>query len=126
MRQRGYNQAGLIAQSLAETLGYAYRGDGLVRTAASPPQAALGRRDRLNNLRGVIEPGPQGRGGAVSGRDVLVVDDVLTTGATLQACSEALLRAGARRVFGCVVATGVPTRLWEGGAHDVAVVSPQE
>jgi len=110
--ERGYNQAALLAGSLAASLGLAVLPDALARREGTAAQATLDRQARLRNLRDAFVPGPGWPGRRLHGREVLLVDDVLTTGATIQACAEAILRAGAGRVFACVVAAGVPRRLW--------------
>lgn len=96
-RQRGYDQAELLARTAALPLGVPYRRL-LSRTRPTRPQARLGRAERLGNVRGAFASAP------VPGASVLLVDDVLTTGATVVACRSALLRAGARQVKVAVVA----------------------
>jgi len=97
--RRGYNQAEILAEPLSRALALPLRIDVLLRIRAGRRQLGLSRRDRLRDLADCYAALP-----AVRGRTVLVVDDVLTTGATLSACAVALRRAGAATVIGCVVA----------------------
>jgi ComF family protein len=92
-RERGYNQAALLADSLALRLGAPRLSGALHRLRATRPQSGLGSRARRTNLDGafgVAHPA------ALRDREVLIVDDVLTTGSTLEACLAALREAGAR------------------------------
>ena len=101
-RERGYNQARLLAEGVALHLGCPCLPT-LRRKRAAPPQTGLAHAARLANLRGCMEALP---GDCVAG-EVLLVDDVFTTGATLSECALALKRAGARRVTACVLARDV-------------------
>lgn len=104
-RDRGYNQAALLAAPVAATLGVPVVPDALRRIRATRPQVGLSARERRANVRGAFTcPEPA----AVAGRRVLLVDDVMTTGATLEACAEALVAAGAAGVWGLVVARDLP------------------
>jgi ComF family protein len=98
---RGYNQAALLGAHLAIELGARVDPNVLIRCADTPPQADLGRSERMANLAGAFSVVRPGR---VQGRTIALVDDVTTTGATLDACRRALLSAGARRVECFVVA----------------------
>lgn len=101
LRLRGYNQAWLIAEAFSQALGLPLL-DALARPRATRQQWTLGRRQRQDNLEGVIAySGPPG---AVRGLRVLVVDDVCTSGASLEACAKALREAGAGPVDGFVFA----------------------
>jgi ComF family protein len=107
--QRGYNQASLLANALGHALSLPVLSDLLARVDDGPPQAGLDRGERLRLLGSAFTVV---RLAGLPVTDVLLVDDVLTTGATLEACAMQLVEAGARRVFGCVIAAGVQRRLW--------------
>lgn len=101
LRERGYNQAELIARPLARMLGIGFKSYLLVRTRPRPDKLRLTRRERWETVRGAYAMHPRAQ---VDKLRVLLVDDVLTTGATLDACSRALRGAGAVRVVGLTVA----------------------
>lgn len=101
LRERGYNQATLLARRLAPERT---RDDLLQRLLDTPAQAGLGRTERLGNLRHSFALPPQARQ-ALAGRCVLLIDDVMTTGATLEAAARVLRRAGTvREVHAAVLA----------------------
>jgi len=94
LRERGYNQALELARPLARMFAIPLRDDVLARTRTTPAQSNLDAIERRKNLRGafsVVE-------GATLPEHVAVVDDVMTTGATLHECTLTLLRAGVARV----------------------------
>lgn len=95
LARRGYNQAEAFGAGLAEALGHPCRGQALRRTIHTASQTNKSRAERWQNVAAIFEVADSG---AVTGRHVLLVDDVLTTGATLEACGQALLTAGARAV----------------------------
>jgi ComF family protein len=104
--QRGYDQATLIAEAAGGVLGIPCA-PLLERVRATAPQYELGRRERAANVEGafrtVAAPGGLGRR-PLDGRWVVLVDDVVTTGATLVACALPLLEAGALGVSAVTVA----------------------
>ncbi len=101
--QRGFNQSDLIARPLARRLGLPYRRI-LRRTQATQAQSGLTRSERQANLRDAFRPLGRLGGINVEGARVLLVDDVMTTGATLLEASHALKAIGIRRVTAVVAA----------------------
>lgn len=103
LRERGFNQSALIAAALVVGGPVPLRA-WLVRTRETPPQVGQDRAGRQANVAGAFAcPDPA----AVWGRHLLLLDDVMTTGATLDACADALYRAGAASVRALVVARPV-------------------
>jgi ComF family protein len=103
-RERGYNQAALISRPLSRKLGLPHKAVLLMRTRARPDKRILSLEERWESVRGAFATRP---GSQVDNLRVLLVDDVLTTGATLDACARALLDAGAKSVIGLTVARAV-------------------
>jgi len=95
LRERGYNQAGVLAECLADRIGVPRLEGALERVRPTPPQARLGPRERRANLADAFRVR---RPEWLAGRNVLIVDDVLTTGATLEGCLDALGSAGAHPI----------------------------
>ena len=96
--KRRYNQSALLAQALARKTGLACCPDLLLRPARTRVQDGKPAAERFADLDGAIAVHPQ-RSHRMAGRGVLLVDDVMTTGATLGACAEACRAAGAADVF---------------------------
>jgi ComF family protein len=94
--RRRYNQSALLARKLAQA-DLPFRPDVLLRTRRTAAQVGLGHRERRANVRGAFAV-PDALRGDIAGRTVLLVDDVITSGATANACAAALKAAGAARV----------------------------
>jgi ComF family protein len=105
LKERGYNHAELIARPLAQRLNLPFRSYLLVRTRPRPDKLRLTMRERWRTVRGAYA---LRQGARVDNLRVMLVDDVLTTGATLDACSRALRRAGAATVVALTVARAIP------------------
>lgn len=95
--RRRFNQSALLASAISARCGVPVDVDALARLKPTPPQVGLTRSQRALNVQGAFGVEPERRL-AVEGRAVVLVDDVLTSGATINAASRALLRGGARRV----------------------------
>ena len=98
-RSRGYDQAQVLAQCLAERLGIPYTA-ALRRVRHTKPQTRLNAARRIDNIKGAFAAAED-----VHGR-VLLIDDVLTTGATASECADVLVKAGADSVFVLTFARG--------------------
>ena len=106
LRARRYNQAVLLARALARGSGLAMLPDALIRARATPPLGELNAAARAAVVEGIFAVRPH-RLAAINGQRVLLVDDVMTSGATARACTEVLLEAGAAGVD-VLVAARVP------------------
>jgi ComF family protein len=100
LKERGYNQVGLVARPLAYQLGWTYAPQGLWKTRETRSQVGLSHSQRRENVRNAYQADPK----SVRGRSVLIMDDVATTGSTILACTEALLCAEAREVYVLTIA----------------------
>lgn len=94
---RKYNQAALLSGEICRQTGLMHAPLALVRTRRTGPQVGLSRRERRANVQGAFAV-PAGWRGSIAGRRIVLVDDVITTGATVNAAAAALLKAGAARV----------------------------
>ncbi|KUP94864.1 ComF family protein [Tritonibacter horizontis] len=101
--RRRYNQSALLAQALAARAGCDWVPDSLIRSVQTPMLEGRSRQERTDLLADAIRPHPR-MGERMTGRDILLVDDVLTSGATLSACARACYAAGAKRVSVVVLA----------------------
>lgn len=102
-KKRGFNQAALLAEGIGRNLGKQVLRHNLIRVIDTHTQANLDKSARMANLQGafkILVPSQ------FKDRDVLLVDDVYTTGATVDECSRVILGAGARNVFVLTLATG--------------------
>ncbi|KAA3647245.1 MAG: ComF family protein [Chloroflexi bacterium] len=107
LASRGYNQANLLARPLALRLSLRYAPGALKRVRETATQIGLSPPERHRNVTNAFDADLR----IVSNSNVLVVDDVITTGATMQACTQSLLDAGAKQVFAISVARAGNTGL---------------
>ena len=91
---RGYNQAEVLAEGLAKRLGIPVLSQALVRSRSTAAMKTMSRAERKDNVKNAFRTGTA----TVSGKQVLLVDDILTTGSTAEACTQVLLDAGAASV----------------------------
>lgn len=101
LRDRGFNQAAMLGKALAVELGKRYIGNVLTRPRPAQAQVKLSRQERMNNIRGVFA---MRKPAGIQGKHILLIDDVFTTGATLNECSRILLAGGAAEVWVFAVA----------------------
>ena len=104
MKERGYNQVALLAKPLAFSLGWRYQPRALVRVRETRSQVGLSIAERKENMAGAFRADPS----LVAGKNILLMDDVTTTGATLSAGASALKEAGAKQVFAVTLARALP------------------
>ncbi|WP_158811959.1 ComF family protein [Beijerinckia sp. L45] len=97
LARRRFNQAALLARTISERTGVPMEAFALTRVKPTPPQVGLTRTQRAANVQGAFRVPAEARG-AVAGKAVVLVDDVMTSGATINAASRAVLRGGAKRV----------------------------
>ncbi len=107
--KRTYNQAALLVTAITAQSGHKTVLDGLLRTRRTPPQQGLTRLERQRNVAKAFKINPRHQA-VLCGKTIILVDDVLTTGATLGACTTALLNGGAARVHVLTLARVVGQR----------------
>jgi ComF family protein len=100
LKERGYNQVGLVARPLALELGMLYAPNGLTKVRETRSQVGLTISQRRENVSQAYQADPS----AVKRKSVLLMDDVATTGSTISACTESLLSAGATEVYALTIA----------------------
>ncbi|HEX7737315.1 MAG TPA: ComF family protein [Ktedonobacteraceae bacterium] len=116
-RERGYNQAALLASSCATHLKVPYLEDLVIRQRITRPQVGLAFHERLQNVAGAFTLATGARARLPGYRALLLIDDVSTTGATLEACAAPLYAAGVQHIWGLVL--GRPYNLIQGGSRGV-------
>jgi len=99
-KERGYNQSSLLARPIAQRLQITYEPKIILRNRETKSQTELNFQERKINVAGAFQSDPE----FVNGKSVLVVDDVATSGSTLEACADSLFRAGANKVYGLTLA----------------------
>jgi ComF family protein len=102
-KERGYNQAALLAQGLSKLIGLPVNRKALVRHRITKTQMTLKAEERKINVSNAFVC----QSTALKGKKILLIDDVCTTGATLDACAQALKQANARAVYGLTLARAV-------------------
>lgn len=103
-RRRGYNQAQLLAEVCSSALGIPFSSSLLVRIRATEAQAQIAKEKRHQNMTGAFALHANNAANIIAQRNILLIDDVCTTGSTLEACAAPLFAAGARTVWGLVLA----------------------
>ena len=101
LKQRGYNQSEEIAKALSENLQIPLLKSCLLKIKETPPQMTLSREEREKNIKGVFSVENKE---LIGNKKILLVDDVYTTGSTMEECARVLKKAGAREVWGIAVA----------------------
>jgi competence protein ComFC len=104
LKERGYNQVAMVAMPLSIQLGLEYQPSALVRARETRSQVGLSARERQENVNNAFLADKK----KLSGRNILLMDDVSTTGATLSAAAEALYASGAKDVFAVTIARALP------------------
>ncbi len=105
MRWRGFNQAEELAKEISASLGIPVLLGLLEKTGNSAPQATLSAQERKENIKNTIRCKKSGQ---IMGKKILLIDDIFTTGATMEECARILLKNGARTITGLVVARSEP------------------
>ena len=100
LKERGYNQVGLVAQPLAYKVGLQYAPSALSKSRETRSQVGLSIDQRKENVLHAYQADPE----VVKRKSILLMDDVATTGSTIQSCTESLLSAGAREVYALTIA----------------------
>lgn len=99
--ERGYNQAELLAKDLAENLKLCYDKNILIKTVNNKKQSSLSGRERYENIKNVFKVQKMDK---IKNKNIILVDDICTTSATLEECAKILKQAGAKKVTGLVIA----------------------
>jgi ComF family protein len=100
LKERGYNQVGLVARPLAYQIGWTYAPHALWKARETRSQVGLSLLQRRENVQNAYQADPK----VVNRKSILLMDDVATTGSTISACTDALLCAGAKEVYALTIA----------------------
>lgn len=100
LKERGFNQAELIAKSLSEKINIPYSSNTLVRPRYTKPQAKMSREERIKNVKDAFRLGDSQ---LLKSKIVLLIDDVLTTGSTMNECARLLRLGGAKEVYSLTI-----------------------
>jgi len=104
LKERGYNQVGLVARPLAYRLRVRYEPGAIWKARETRSQVGLTVSQRHKNVQDAYQADPT----IVTGKSILIMDDVATTGSTISACTEALLSAGAGNIYVLTIARALP------------------
>ena len=104
LKKRGYNQAEIIADSISGHTGIPVENNYIIRSRDTPPMKELTRMERMKNLKGAFKISPHD----VKCRNVIIVDDIYTTGSTMDAVAVVLKEAGAKNIYSVALAEGTP------------------
>lgn len=102
VRKRGFNQAEIIARELGKRIGIPVETSAVIREKYTSPQKELGQSGRRRNLRGAF----RARGRSVKGKNILIIDDIYTTGSTINCISEELRRNGCEKTYFLTISIG--------------------
>jgi len=100
LKERGFNQADILAKPLSWKTEIPYQNSCIHRVKETSSQVGLTLKDRINNVTNAFEADPT----YMKSKTILVIDDVATTGSTINACAQSLIQAGARRVYALTLA----------------------
>lgn len=103
LRDRGFNQSAVLAKGLSRRTGILFSDKGLLRIKSAQPQVDLPRQKRFNNVKNIFKVKDKN---LFNGKTVLIIDDVFTTGATLNECSKIVMESGAKDVWVFSLARG--------------------
>lgn len=120
-RQRGFNQAELLARRCSSRLGIPVAAHLLVRQRATSPQVGLSLAERHTNIAGAFALSPRHTHTRLAGRHLVLIDDVSTTGSTLDAAAEALRAAGPASILGIAVSRSTLGDDGHDSAHSSAI-----
>jgi len=99
-RERGFNQSIMLARPISWLTKIPLKENAIARSRITRSQVGLSREERKKNMSDAFKGAPE----IVSGKIILIIDDVITTGSTINACSKAMIESGAERVFGLTLA----------------------
>lgn len=94
---KGFNQSAIIGQRIAEKIGASFSDDFLVKIIPTSSQTSKNKMERMDNLRHTFSITPEGIE-AIKDKHILIVDDTVTTGATVEACGKLILKNGAKEI----------------------------
>lgn len=100
-RARGFNQSGVFARELEKIINIGVKDGALIKSVNVPPQTSLTAKERKQNIKGAFKVKDKVK---IKDKTILLVDDVFTTGATIQECSGVLMHSGAKEVRGITIA----------------------